>query len=85
MSVSVRAGTYHSQSLSGVQAHGVCDISNIEKGGVWTELNAPVSTSCKGGWLRVKQKLGAILSVIVTVLYVTLKIVESQEDENNER
>lgn len=32
-----------------------------------------------------KQKLGAILSVIVTVLYVTLKIVESQEDVNNER
>ena len=37
------------------------------------------------GWLRVKQKLGAIISVIVTVLYVTLKIVESQEDVNNER
>ncbi len=32
-----------------------------------------------------KQKLGAILSVVVTVLYLTLKIVESQEYENNER
>ncbi len=32
-----------------------------------------------------KQKLGAILSVVVTVLYLTLKIVGNQEDENSER
>lgn len=32
-----------------------------------------------------KQKLGTILTVIVSVLYLTLKIVVSQEDENNQK
>lgn len=32
-----------------------------------------------------KQKLGTILTMIVSVLYLTLKIVVSQEDENNQK
>ena len=49
MSLSVRAGTYCSQPLSGVSVHGICGISNIEEGGIWAEMNISIPILQKGG------------------------------------